>query len=46
MWDTDPILLIKYILKNIGVNPLSDIYVGQVMDFDIGHWADNMGRWA
>ncbi len=45
MWEGDPLLLVKYTLKNISENPLSDIYVGQVMDFDIGHYADNMGKW-
>jgi len=45
MWEGDLLLLVKYTLKNISENPLSDIYVGQVMDFDIGHYADNMGRW-
>lgn len=45
MWEGDLLLLVKYTLENISENPLSNIYVGQVMDFDIGHYADNMGGW-
>jgi len=45
MWEGEPVLLVKYTLENISEHPLSNIYVGQVMDFDIGHYADNMGGW-
>lgn len=45
MWEGDPLLLVKYTFVNIGESPLSNIYFGQFMDFDIVDWAGNMGRW-
>jgi len=45
MWQGEPLILIKYALENISENPLSNIYLGQVMDIDIGYFADNMGGW-
>ncbi|MCK5146886.1 T9SS type A sorting domain-containing protein, partial [bacterium] len=50
MWDGEPLLLVKYTFENISENPLSDIYIGQAMDFDIGHYDsgiyyDNMAGW-
>jgi hypothetical protein len=45
MWQDDPFLLLNYTFENISENPLTDIYIGQIMDFDIGHYADNMGGW-
>lgn len=45
MWDSDSLLLVKYKFTNIGDEPLSDLYLGQWMDFDVGYWADNMGGW-
>lgn len=49
MWENDPLLLIQYSIKNIGENALSDIFIGPLMDFDIGSdltdWMNNMGNW-
>ncbi|MFC1724579.1 amidohydrolase family protein [candidate division KSB1 bacterium] len=50
MWDEEPLLLVKYTFENISNNPLSDIYIGQIMDFDIGQYdsgtyMDNMADW-
>ncbi len=45
MWEDDPFLLVKYSFENISGHPLSDIYLGHVMDFDIGQYTDNAGGW-
>jgi predicted amidohydrolase YtcJ len=49
MWEDDPLLLIQYTIQNIGENALSDIFIGPLMDFDIGSdladWINNVGTW-
>ena len=45
MWQDEPCLLVKYSFRNVGENPISDIYLGQHMDFEINGWDNDMGVW-
>ncbi len=44
-WDGEPFLLVEYTFENPSENDLSDIYIGQGMDFDIGPYYENMAAW-
>jgi len=44
-WDGEPFLLVEYTFENPSENNLSDIYIGQAMDFDIGPYNENMAAW-
>jgi hypothetical protein len=43
MWKGESFLLIKYSFKNIGQEVLEDLYLGQLMDFDIWGGGRNLG---
>jgi predicted amidohydrolase YtcJ len=43
MWNDEPFLLIRYKFKNIGQEVLNDLYLGQLMDFDIWGGGRNLG---
>jgi predicted amidohydrolase YtcJ len=46
MWEDEPFLLVKYAFRNTGATDLTDLYLGQFMDFDVINYNTNKGAWG